>query len=52
MPEATGEELAAFAELAGWGSYVLGPSVKGQAEIDWALGTGRQDYGLVSVWWD
>lgn len=23
-----------------------------QAEIDRALGTGRLEYGMVSVWWD
>jgi hypothetical protein len=25
---------------------------KDQAEIDSALGTGRDEYGLMSVWWD
>jgi transposase len=31
-----GEELEAFAESVGCGRYVLGSSLKGQAEIDWS----------------
>ncbi len=44
------DELARVAEEEDWGGEV---SVHhDQAEIDRALGVGRQNYGLVSVWWD
>ena len=33
-----------------WGGEVW--TVEEQEEIDAALGTGRQEYGLVQVWWD
>lgn len=35
LAEQAGEELEAFAARSGFGPYVQGPSVKGQAEIDW-----------------
>jgi hypothetical protein len=42
--------LAGIAEKEGWGGEVQ--VYKDQAEIDRALGTGREDFGLLSVWWD
>ena len=47
-PEA--EELAQIAEDEDWAGEVH--VFQGQAEIDRALGTGRQKNGLVSIWWD
>jgi len=44
------ERLAQFAEEEDWGGEVHVYS--DQAETDRALGLGRQEYGLVSVWWD
>jgi hypothetical protein len=44
------DELARIAEEEDWGGEVR--VYRDQAEIDRALGTGRDDYGLVSVWWD
>ena len=43
-------ELARHVEEEEWGgeTHVYGD----QAEMDRALGTGRQEYGLMSVWWD
>jgi transposase len=35
LAKQAGEEMEAFAEQAGFGPYVQGSSVKGQAEIDW-----------------
>ena len=42
--------LAQVAEEEDWGGMVR--VYEDQKEIDRALGTGRQEYGLVSVWWD
>jgi hypothetical protein len=44
------ERLAQIAEEEDWASEVH--VYRDQAEIDQALGTGRQEYGLVSIWWD
>jgi hypothetical protein len=44
------DQLARIAEEEGWGGEVQ--VYRDQAEIDRALGTGRQPYGLLSVWWD
>jgi hypothetical protein len=44
------DRLAGIAEEEDWGGEVQ--IYKDQAEIDRALGTGRQEYGLLSVWWD
>ena len=44
------EELARLVEEEDWGGEVH--VYKDQAETDRALGTGRQEYGLLSVWWD
>jgi hypothetical protein len=43
-------ELAQIAESEDWGGETQVHDE--QLEIDRALGTGRQEYGLVSVWWD
>ena len=43
-------ELARLAEEEDWGGQVQ--VYEDQAEIDQALGIGRQEYGLLSVWWD
>ena len=43
------KQLAAIAEEE-WGGEVQ--VYEDQAEIDRALGTGRQEFGLLSVWWD
>jgi hypothetical protein len=42
--------LAGLIEEEDWGGEVQ--VYKDQQEIDWALGTGRQPFGLLSVWWD
>jgi hypothetical protein len=44
------DELARIAEEEDWGGEVC--VYKDQEEMDDALGTGRQEYGLISVWWD
>jgi hypothetical protein len=44
------ECLAQLAEEEDWGGEVH--LYRDQEEIDRALGTGRQEYGLLSVWWD
>jgi hypothetical protein len=44
------DQLAKIAEHEEWGGEVQ--VYKDQAEIDRALGTGRQEFGLLSVWWD
>jgi hypothetical protein len=44
------EQLAQLAEEDDWGGEVH--VYKDQAETDRALGTGRREYGLLSVWWD
>jgi hypothetical protein len=44
------EQLARLAEEEDWGGEIH--VYNDQAEIDRALGTGRRDYGLVSLWWD
>jgi hypothetical protein len=43
-------QLARIAEEEDWGGEVQ--VFESQEEIDRALGTGRQEYGLMSVWWD
>lgn len=48
--KAAAEELAKVAETEDWGGEVQGYT--DQEDIDSALGTGRQPYGLMSVWWD
>jgi hypothetical protein len=44
------EELARVAEEEDWGGEVH--VYTKQEEMDRALGTGRQEYGLLSLWWD
>jgi hypothetical protein len=44
------DRLASVIDEEDWGGEVQ--VYKDQAEIDRALGTGRQDFGLLSVWWD
>jgi hypothetical protein len=44
------DRLAKIAEEEEWGGEVH--VYKDQAEIDRALGTGRPEFGLLSVWWD
>ncbi|QEL19889.1 hypothetical protein [Limnoglobus roseus] len=44
------EQLAKIAEQEDWGGEVQ--VYHDQKDIDNSLGTGRQPYGLVSVWWD
>jgi hypothetical protein len=43
-------QLARLAEEEDWGGEVQ--VFEDQEEIDRALGTGRQEYGLLSLWWD
>ena len=43
-------ELARIAEEEDWAGEVC--VHKNQEEIDRALGTGRDAYGLIAVWWD
>jgi hypothetical protein len=43
-------QLARLAEEEDWGGEVR--VFEDQQDIDRALGTGRQEYGLLSVWWD
>jgi hypothetical protein len=47
---AQAQELARIAEEEDWAGEVC--VYKDQDEIDSALGTGRDEYGLMSVWWD
>lgn len=44
------DQLAKIAEDEEWGGEVQ--VYKDRAEIDRALGAGRQEFGLLSVWWD
>jgi hypothetical protein len=44
------QELARIAEEEDWAGEVY--VHKDQNEIDQALGTGRDEYGLMTVWWD
>jgi hypothetical protein len=44
------ERLARIAEEEDWGGEVR--VYADQAQTDRALGLGRQEYGLLSVWWD
>jgi hypothetical protein len=44
------QELARIAEDEDWAGEVV--VYRNQDEIDRALGTGRQDNGLLSIWWD
>jgi hypothetical protein len=43
-------ELARIIEEEDWGGMVQ--VFEDQEEIDRALGTGRDEYGLLTVWWD
>jgi len=43
-------QLARIIEEEDWGGEVR--LFKDEKELDMALGTGRQEYGLVTVWWD
>ena len=47
---AQARELAGIAGKEDWGGEVQ--VYEDQRDIDDALGTGRQEYGLMSVWWD
>jgi hypothetical protein len=47
---AKANQLARIIEKEDWGGEIW--VAKDQAEIDEALGVGRMEYGLVSVWWD
>jgi hypothetical protein len=47
---AEARELARIAEEEEWAGEVC--VYENQEEIDRALGTGRDEYGLMSVWWD
>ncbi len=44
------EQLKAVAAAEDWGGEVT--VYTEQEELDRALGTGRQEYGLLSLWWD
>ena len=43
-------EMARIADEEDWGGEVR--VYEDQDEIDAALGTGRDEYGLVTIWWD
>ncbi len=43
-------QLARIAEEEDWAGEIR--VVEDQEEIDNALGTGRDEYGLVTIWWD
>ncbi len=43
-------QMKAIIEEEDWGGEVW--LTENQKELDMALGTGRQEYGLVHVWWD
>jgi hypothetical protein len=47
---AQANELARIAEDEDWAGEIV--VYKNQDEIDRALGTGRQENGLLSIWWD
>ena len=47
---AAAQELARLAEQEDWGGEVH--VYDQQDEMDWSLGIGRQEYGLLSMWWD
>jgi hypothetical protein len=47
---ALARQLARIAEEEDWAGEVR--LYEDQKEIDRALGTGRREYGLLSVWWD
>jgi hypothetical protein len=47
---AEARELARIAEEEEWAGEVY--VYENQEEIDQALGTGRDEYGLMSAWWD
>ena len=47
---AQAHELARIAEEEDWAGEVY--VYENQEEIDRALGTGRDEYGLMTVWWD
>jgi len=48
--QALAEEFARVADEEEWSSMTQ--IYKNQKDIDMALGTGRQEYGLLSMWWD
>ncbi len=43
-------QIALVAEEEDWGGEIR--VYKDQEESDRALGTGREDYGLMTIWWD
>lgn len=43
-------QLAAIAEQEDWAGEII--PYENQEDIDYALGTGRREYGLFSIWWD
>jgi hypothetical protein len=47
---AQARDLARIAEEEDWGGEVY--VYENQDDIDGALGTGRDEYGLLTVWWD
>jgi hypothetical protein len=47
---AQARELARIAEEEDWAGGI--ELYEDQREVDHALGTGRREYGLLSVWWD
>ena len=49
LAKQAGEEVEPFAERAGFGRYVGGPSLKGQAEIDWNDAQQRRAFLAVVV---
>jgi hypothetical protein len=44
------QQLARIAEEEDWGGERI--LHENQKETDMALGTGRQEYGLLTIWWD
>ena len=47
---AQARELARIAEAEDWGGEVY--VYENQDDIDGALGMGRDEYGLLTIWWD
>jgi len=48
--QALAEEFTRIADEEEWSSMTQ--IYRNQKDIDMALGTGRQEYGLLSMWWD
>ena len=50
LAQRAGARLAEYVESAGYGRYVAGPSLKGQAEIDWSDASARRRFlaGIVA----